>query len=214
VSDLLDGRPTDPVLTASIVEVAAFDLRLAELLVDEWQGELADLRALLQETGKRFSTIDPTLANGIPRSDERPPRQVLSLWASGAANKWSELDPCFHAAVASGLDTRELTTRVWRAQVRALLPEIEVERRRLAEWVLRHRRNLNDYWANSDLSGLEVGPLCKLVGETPALRSQDEQWKLIRWLRDARNSLAHWDVVDAAQLREGRQRIAAARTTD
>lgn len=214
VADLVYGTAVDPVIAASIVEVATFDLALAQKLVDQWQGNVAELLPLLDEYAHRHDSLGSAERVAVPRSDRQPPRQVLEMWSRGAVNRWSEIDPCLHSAAAGVRGGREITSRVWRAQVRTLLPEIELERQRLAEWALRNRRALTDTWARADVAGLEIGPLYKLISETTALRAQHEQWELARWLRNARNLLAHWDVVDARQLREGRRLAGRARTAE
>jgi hypothetical protein len=98
--------------------------------------------------------------------------------------------------------------------VRSLLPEIELERQRLAEWALAHRRALSSYWARQDVLALEIGPLCKLINETAALRAERTQFEAARWLRDARNSLSHWQVIDLKRLRDGRRILERARKQD
>jgi len=206
-------RPLDPVFAASITEVSAFDLQLAEILADEWDGTSRLLQSLLTDYARHELHVEGAGRYAGPASDGRPPRQVLELWAEGGLNRWSELDPCYHAVLDLNTQTRELMSRVWRGQVRTLLPEIELERHRLAGWVMRNRRHLSDYWARQDIPELEIGPLCKLVGETAALRAQSEQWELVRWLRDTRNMLAHWRVADAGHLRTGRRLLVRARAS-
>lgn len=211
ISDLLIEDDADPVFVAAIVEVSAFDLGVADLLAERWSGDLEELRTILSEYAALSGLDGSAPSSALPRSAAQPPHQLMELWSRGAANRWAELDPCIHSALEVVREGRELETRVWRGQVRTLLPEIEIERQRLSEWVLRHRRELSDYWARQDIAGLEIGPLCKLIRETPSLRTQHEQWELAKWLRDARNSLAHWNVIDGARLRRGRELIERAR---
>jgi len=212
VSELLGHTGIDPVVAATIVEVAAFDTSLSEQLVDNWSGNWSDLPELLDQYADSSGLTDCDVPGAVPSTGVQPPRELLDLWWRGGTNRWAELDPAFHSALRHVRSGRELKTRVWRGQVRSLLPTIEVERQNLIQWILTDRRSLSDEWIGQDIAGLEIGPLFKLIRETPVLRTDRPRYGAAAWLRDTRNALTHWNTIDASDLRRGRRLLEEARS--
>ncbi len=196
---------------SAIVELAAYDFDFMQLLLEEWDGEADSIGVLIEHytSTLRLEELPPLVS--LAKSAEAPPHQLIDYWASGVINSWSGIDPCVHIAIPHESGRADLKRRIWRAQVRALFPEVELERQRLAAWVKRRRRSLAPEWADTDIDELEIGPLWKAIRENSSLNIDDDTRDLARWLAYARNRLAHLDVLTQNEIREGRRYIQTAR---
>jgi hypothetical protein len=192
----------EDVRTESIVEVARWDLDLAERLADEWGGDPDDLKALLGEpcrlpevpgsSGVRARTRGwSTTSAGL-----RPPDGMVGMWDNHAVEGWHEqVSESAHTLAAT---PQRLHRLVWAAQARVLLPWIEERRLALYEFVLEALggrrfaevlRNAFDPPLTADAS-VEIGALARVV--QIAIGSSDpELADVSRQLRRARNSLSH-----------------------
>jgi hypothetical protein len=187
----------------SIVEVARWDLDLAERLADRWAGDPADLPLLLTEWC-RDDARDCRGGGPAPKAtgaggawdDLRPPDALLGPWDIRQLDRWHEQPSgSGHslAATAGGLPRV-----VWAAQARVLLPWVEECRLVLLHRIkerLGHRR-FAEVLRNSFQppvtpdDSVEIGVLDRLVRMT--IGSADpELCEVSRHLRQARNHLAH-----------------------
>lgn len=204
---------SDPVVGAAVVEVAAFDLEFVPTLLAKWDGQAESLEPLINERAADLCVGSLPAVTSLPRSTEEPPYSVMELWARGAVNRWSGMDPCVHVAVEHEAGRSQIARRIWRAQVRILFPEIEHERHGLAVWAGRQRRSFSKHWADIDIEALEAGPLFKLIREHSNLRSDAAKFDLSRWLAEGRNRLAHMEVLTQSEIQAGRGFIEAVRDT-
>ena len=210
------GGVLEDVRTESIVELARWDLDLAERLAATWPGELCKLPAVLGGCG--------TTANGRPRGGGaagawngggssgtglagtglQPPEPDLELWDQRAVDGWHDRQ----SVTASSLiaSPEKLRRVVWAAQARVLMPWIEERRSALLDRVAAMLGP--DRLAAVLSNGLsppvktdalvEIGILDKVVqmaigAHDPGLRDAS------RRLREARNSLAHMQPLSLAE---------------
>lgn len=193
----------DELLSDCIVEVAGFDLPLAEHLAGTWDGSATALSGVLASfTGAPPATpprIEPLPHSSTPLS--APPADLLRLWNQGLVDRWDTFPAYLHAcAVPTQADLR---SRVWRAQIRALMPTIDEERARIEVWLRRLIKGLPDDEV------LEPGDLYALVQSHPYLKTWrgGHRKRLVYWLRDTRNTLAHLETLTPAEVTRGRRLI-------
>ena len=185
----------EDVRAESIVEVARWDLDLAEQLTVSWAGEPSQLPALLKD----WQTVPAPAINGgryVGTDGLRPPGPVLAPWDQRAVEGWH--DHLSVAACSLAAEPAKLGRLVWAAQARVLLPWIEERRaalhsqlteilgaRRLASVL----REFFDPPVKAD--GLvEIGVLDTVVRRTLGSRNAALR-DASRRLREARNCLAH-----------------------
>lgn len=198
----LASRESDDLLRDAITEVAGYDLDLAGYLVDEWDGDESSLTAVLGDyTGTDWPSI-PVPAQ-LPHSStswEAPPSHVVSLWNVGLADAWDSFRVCLHPC---SLPAQAQRQRVWRAQIRCLMPLIDEERARLEDWIRTEVRGLPGGKV------LEPGDLFGLIQDNPRLKNWrgGHRKRLIYWLRDARNMLAHMTPLSPQEIDRGRRLI-------
>lgn len=211
----LAGQPRlagvlEEVRTESIVEVARWDLDLAEQLADQWTGDPDELTVLLRERCPAPADGNSGKAGGRTRgfaaslAGLRPPDPMLRVWDSRLVDGWHEQVSVSARTLA--VTPEKLARVVWAAQARVLLPWIEERRsalhdrvvatlggRRFAE-VLRNRFNPP---VTADAS-MEIGMLDRVV--RIAIGSSDpELCDVSRQLRRARNWLAHLRPLSLAE---------------
>ncbi len=190
----------------TIAEIAGFDLELADYLVAEWDGDERTLPAALAGfTGPGWPAV--RIPRGLPASSTAlgaPPAAMLPMWDQGLADAWDAFAVYLHPCSAPA---DVLRARIWRAQVRCLMPLIDEERARIAAWLRRDVRALRDD------EMLEPGDLYAVMQASPALKSWrgGYRYRLVRWLRDARNRLAHLSVLTPEEISQGRRLIQADR---
>jgi hypothetical protein len=141
----LAGQPRlagvlEDVRTESIVEVARWDLDLAEQLADQWTGDPDELTVLLGEwchvqtvgnSGRiraRTQGLVPSLA-GL-----RPPDPMLGMWDNRLVDGWHE--QLSVSARTLTVTPEKLARVVWAAQARVFLPWIEEQRSALHDRVV------------------------------------------------------------------------------
>jgi hypothetical protein len=195
----------DPVLRSAVVEIANFDLELADELLRSWTGTWAGLRDILdlftpdlpksdrEQLGRHTTQPHPAGLDGL-----------RSAWAADAVDRWDEE---VHAVHSSLVDDVELGRRVWRGQLTALLPLIEGHRRTLAEWVEAQRPWVPKKFVDADIPALEIGSLASCfhaIRKELRSRHQDDYLALAVWLKDRRNDLAHCRMVEPDDLKTGR----------
>jgi hypothetical protein len=198
----LVSRKNDDLLRDAITEVAGYDLGLADYLVDEWDGDAASLVAVLDAfTGPNWPNV-PVPAR-LPHSStpwSAPPSQVVPLWNAGLADAWDSFSVCLHPCSLPAQGRRQ---RVWLAQIRCLMPLIDEERARIEDWMRTEVRGLPAGQV------LEPGDLYSLMHDNPRLKMWrgGHRKRLIYWLRDARNMLAHMTPLPPEDIARGRHLI-------
>lgn len=205
VSELLDGDRRLPGFADVVTEVAGFDLDVASMLIESWDGDVSHLRSLLAEYDK--SLFDSGwFAVGGASPAARPSPDVMSAWSRGSVNAWGESDPHPHPCHVCAASPAAVQRLVWRGQVRNLMPRIELERQQLASWVFGRRDLLPPEWAGEDIMGLEVGGLSTLLNAVPELVRRDRHVvDRAEWLRFARNRIAHLEILDRRDLERAAQ---------
>ncbi|MGN6202962.1 MAG: hypothetical protein ACTHNY_11235, partial [Solirubrobacterales bacterium] len=141
-----------------------------------------------------------------PSSRPEPPAESVAAWAAGVVNAWGEHDPHRHPCHVHHTTPDALRHLIWRGQVRGLMPRIEMERQAMAEWVYQRRDWLEPSWAGRDIRSLEVGELAAIFG-TPEFRRDRSMVRKIRWLRRARNQIAHLKILDGYELEHARKML-------
>jgi hypothetical protein len=203
VAELAGGRRWEPAFVEAATEVAGFDLSLAEMLVQEWDGALASLRPLLREHAGDSESGDWRWS---PRPSPRaqPPTDSIAAWSAGIVNAWGDRDPRVHVCHAAAESPNALQHLIWLGQVRSLMPRIEIERQALAEWVYERRNLLPRGWRSKDVRSLEVVDLATIF-QFPAFRKHQSRAQLARWLHRTRNAIAHLEILDVSELEQARQ---------
>jgi hypothetical protein len=202
VSELARTQTWRPAFAQTVSEVAGFDLSLAMVLVEEWDGAPSSLSSLLRD----HTIYSRAGAHGwSPKSTPRPqpPPDSIAAWSAGLVNAWGERDPHEHPCSACASTSDALHRLIWLGQVRSLMPRIEIERQALAEWVYARRDRLPPGWKDKDIRSLEVSPLASIF-EMPKFRD-DKRAPLARWLRRTRNAIAHLEIIDSDELEQGRR---------
>ncbi|HEX4830921.1 MAG TPA: hypothetical protein VH478_07505 [Trebonia sp.] len=202
VQDLLPGRARNGLLRDTIAEVAGYDLDLASHLAADWDGDEATLAsALAGYTAPDWAHA--RVPGSLPRTStplSAPPAALVTLWDLGLADGWDMFGVYVHAC-ANAPDRNRL--RIWRAQIRNLMPLIDEERARIETWLHREVRGLQDGRV------LEAGDLFEIVQGDYRLKSWrgGHRKRLVSWLRDARNTLAHLETLSPDEVARGRRLI-------
>jgi hypothetical protein len=194
----------------SIVEVARWDLDLAERLADLWAGDPAELPILLagkcedrlrdDRNGSR-ATETGSLGDW---DDLRPPDELCGPWDDRQLDRWHGRPSGSGYSLAT--TSAGLSRAVWAAQARVLLPWVEERRSALLHRVketlgngrfadLLHRRFQPPVKPDGSV---EIGVLDRLVRMT--IGSSDPELRdASRHLRNARNLLAHMTPLTLTQ---------------
>jgi hypothetical protein len=184
----------EDVRSEAVVEVARWDLDLAEQLAATWSGEPNDLPSLL--TGWRAVPAPAISTRHLNGDTLRPPDLLLESWDKRAVDSWHHYQCVAGCSLAT--EPEKLGRVVWAAQARVLLPWIEERRStlhsRIAETLgaQRFASILHDRFDPPIKAGsfVEIGALDRVVRMT--IGSTDVELRdSARRLRDARNSLAH-----------------------
>lgn len=207
-SRLADGHDgQDGLIRETITEVAGFDLNLASHLAAGWDGSYGTLAAVLATFA---DSCWPHGQNGSAKSHQLPhsstalgvpPVALLPMWDRGLVDRWDAFPAYLHACAIA--DSADLRSRVWRAQVRTLMPIIDEERARIGAWLRREIRGLPDE------AVLEPAGLFNVLQDHPSLKTWrgGDRKRLIYWLRDARNTLAHMGTLAPGEIARGQRLI-------
>jgi hypothetical protein len=213
----IDPIASDPRILAdiraeTIVEVARWDLSLAEHLAQCWSGDTHELSDHLENSDSGGESAEEINEDCGPR----PREAALKRWNAGLLDGWHDI----HSVSALTLSTspHRLQRLVWAAQARIVLPWIEQRREVLQRKVVERlgRKPFNAVLQTlfdpplTDTGLVEIGPLKRIIeirvgGADPQLRSA------ARRLYHARNELAHLRSLNLAELRE---LVAACRDLD
>jgi hypothetical protein len=187
-----------------IAEVAGWDLALAETLAEAW-GARPDIDALLS----RLPSIAPvrdemvvhqaSLASATDMTAD-PPNELFDAWADGVVNWWGERTVVHVGQYRAMGDQGAIERRIWRAQVSAALPYVEIVRERLARWMVDRPQLIDAKWRFKNIASLEVGAIEKVFLDSSGLRRSSQHRELARLLRQIRHKLAHLEHVDRELL--------------
>ncbi len=214
----LAGQPRlsgvlEDVRAESIVELARWDLDLAERLAAAWSGELGALPSLLRECGSVAANGKPGRADAVARARKgvtaasaglRPPDPDLELWDRRMMDGWHDRQSVTMCSLIAVPD--KLSQVVWAAQARVLLPWIEECRSSLLARVTetlgagRLAAVLRDRFDPPVMADtlVEIGVLDKVVQMVIGSGNPDLRYASRR-LREARNSLAHLRPLSLAE---------------
>ncbi len=194
----IDDRILADVRAETIVEVARWNLTLAEQLAQDWSGDPSELSEHIEDTtgpgGQIGETREPC---GTLPSDE-----LLPQWDAGQLDGW-------HDNSSPAPAPRKLKRLVWAAQARIVMPWIEQRREVLQERTAAAlgRKRFKDALQQlfdpplTDAGLVEIRHLRRIIDARigngdPAMRTA------ARRLHDARNSLAHLDLLPLGELAE------------
>lgn len=195
------GDRADPVMVACITEVCGYDLTFVDTLAQSWDGSLDGLLNIVKGAAEPEATVEESSSLSGTLAGVFPPPRLQSDWDRGVANAWERYEPFIApTAVPERHRTEVLRNRVWRGQLRELMPLVDEERARLEAWARSGpitERNVS--------YPIEIGYLTKLVYDDPSLRRRSSHLRrrAAAWLRDTRNTLAHRDIVSPADISEG-----------
>lgn len=205
VTELAGERAWQPAFGETVAEVAGFDLSLAAMLVEEWDGALESLPSLLRayhlhpDEGTHRWSPEPS-----PRP--QPLSDSIAAWSAGLVNAWGERDPHAHPCYVCAFKPDSLGRLIWLGQVRSLMPRIEIERQALADWIYARRNRLPPQWKGREVRSLEVGALAAIFA-IPPFRNDHRRAPLARWLHRARNAIAHLEILDPHEIEQARRML-------
>jgi hypothetical protein len=190
----------DPIRGGQIIELTAGDLELAEQLAGSSDLAMKDIEQVCRERAKELNLEDEVPAES---SVDRSPG-LEAAWLRGAFNVVDGM-PAWHSGVlACGARKRDLERRVWVSQIRELLPRLDFLRVGVADRAVEH--GIIAPWVANEKE-VEFGDIARALRRH---REHRELSELAAWMHRTRNRLAHLEVVDAAQIGEGRQLAEAA----
>jgi hypothetical protein len=195
-----EAPATNPALRSCVVEVAGFDIELAERLAVEGVDELDSLaRVLRDERGLREFAEAPATPAGHCLEDE--PAILFAPWSRGEVDRFDgDARPFWHACLFAdepGLVT--LRRRLWRGQVNQLLPRLEEWRVQLVETA-----KAEGFIAGGvRIDELDFADLHNHLRRGSQGRRRSELADFAGWLRGARNKIAHLDLLDRATRARG-----------
>lgn len=210
----------DPAHRAAIVEVAAHDLDLADVLLDTWDGEIRGLVDVLNRYAASLGweqADDIARYRAVQRQGDRVPADLVESWSDGRAEWWSDAVVPHRAAIRAdgrvgGIDARRWLGRLcWRAQVGTLLPALEAARLELARYAAERQHRLraeSRFTSVRDVLALEYGPLVNYFEDLIPAAGDRQRKEALQELRSARHLLAHANTLDARRIGRIRKSLA------
>jgi hypothetical protein len=220
---LQSRRPSGPdadIRLGMVVELAGFDLDLAEHLLQEWDGSLALLPDLLRDFGARIGRF-PTDGDASPpfrldlgraEAGGAVPVLLRPHWDAGTVELWDSA-PVWHRSVLADVARtaadaqREIRRLVWRAQVAMLLPSVEFARHAIARGAAREVQRMGPgsplrkrYPTDASIERLDYDDLGKLLGGLRSGHRRKEVTKVFGELRWFRNEIAHVNPLEPANV--------------
>lgn len=208
VGTLTRERNVDPTFASACVEIAGFDLDLAEDFLHGWDGRLDGavelLRARAENTPNEFRSSE--LPYELPGAAERPATAHLTAWNAGVLERWDGR-PTWHPTTIDGDGIRShLHHLIWKAQLAAVLPELETRRLDVARWCEHRKEHVtSDHYEGCDILALEYANLLDFMKLLPGSRRDPQRMQLLRWAKNARDDLAHAKIIEPDGLKSGRQ---------
>jgi hypothetical protein len=179
---------------ASAVEVAGHDLELVLRLVDPAVADPCDVVAVCRARAEELQ-LDAVAADRGQTARAREPGALTTAWACGAVDRFEDVLH-WHPGLC-GED--EIGRRLWAAQVRALMPQIDFWRVRLIEQALQ-RGALGTVAASFDL---ELPDLTRALRDSERRGVRHGLLEASEWLRHRRNDIAHLRTVPRTTWQEG-----------
>ncbi|MDQ6945759.1 MAG: hypothetical protein M3256_05665 [Actinomycetota bacterium] len=206
--------PLDAALTASehglsgdgaaiAAEFGRWDVELVSEMA-HWDGSVAGIIEVCKPVNDLENRVLPAPAE----AGFRPPVELMPWWSDGLVQAWDGY-VSIHVALEAAIRSDAFIRRIWVAQVGRVLPFIELERARLADWFAAEVATAGGplgEWRDQDIAALEIGPLWACVAAHRRVRLARSRLELIRDLRDARNSLAHRTPLNTATIQALRMR--------
>ena len=97
-------------------------------------------------------------------------------------------------------DINVIKRRIWTAQVRVLLPFIEIQRQEILN---RFDSYLKIGVIKDDIQNFEIGKIWHVLNNNPKVIMDKATRRLLDALKEARNALAHIDPIDKRIFRQG-----------
>lgn len=193
------SAPEMPALERAVaVEVAGFDLDLADRLADAHGLDLAAVEALVDDYAveRGLAALEPGAEARPCRDDE--PAANLAAWAAGQVDRFDGVNRLFVHSAACGVQTRSamLHRRIWRGQITTLLPELEIWRADLIT-LAKVRGYVAAGVAPESLDFRELHEHLNRTRDEPARRRLADLAGELRW---ARNRIAHLDLLSASAV--------------
>lgn len=198
------ARVLSDVRSETIVEIAKWDLDMAELLEHTWSGDPSSINDCLT-TGK-YVSVTHDVPEGAGTCGRRPSKSVIDHWDAGHLDGWHDAHHP-HARVLLRKQ-RYLDRLVWAAQARILMPWIEERRAALHDRTIEalgdeaFEAALENYCPARNANGLvEIGDLKKVIN---ARIGRTDPWlqSAAHRLHTARNALAHLTPLPFSELTE------------
>lgn len=203
------GDRADPVAVSCITEVCGYDLAFVDVLAERWDGSLDCLLDLVGEHAGQAATVEEWSSLASVGASVSPAARFRNDWDLGLVDSWERYEPFVApGAIPERARAEVLRTRLWRGQLRELMPLVDEERARLETWI-----KSGPITEQNITYPIEIGYLTKLLHTDPALRKRTSSGRLraATWLRDVRNALAHRDIVAPNEISEGLTRLDADR---
>lgn len=198
----------DDEVAACATEVVRWDLDLLDQM-SGWDGTASGLAASQSWWPPTTDALapPPEAAGATPRPSE------VAGWSAGLVESWSGV-VVPHIALETRARAQAAEVRIWSGQVARVLPFIELERWRLAEWLAAEVATTggpHPDWATSDIEALEIGPLYACLRAHRRVSVPSGRTDLVRDLKDARNAIAHRRSLTPATIKDLRLRAASDR---
>ena len=182
----------DAVDREQVIEMAGADIELVERLVEEKCRDEEEIAACCIDRAYELD-IDCVPSDHRWRRDS--PGSFETDWARGAVDVFDGRIH-WHPGVLAVNGNGGLQRRLWTAQVRSLLPAVDLLRFDLIELVRRHQL-LPAHLLAPDLE------IAELARSLRRVRQEHQLSELADWLRRCRNDLAHLRVVPSSVRDDG-----------
>lgn len=195
------GDRADSVMAACITEVCGYDLAFVDALAQSWDGSLNELLDIVKGAEEPEATVEESSSLSGTAAGVSPPPRLHGDWDRGVADAWERYEPFITpTAVPERGRAEVLRNRVWRGQLRELMPLVDEERARLEAWA-----RSGPTTERCVSYPIEIGYLTKLMNEDQNLRRRSGHLRrqAAAWLRNTRNTLAHRDIVSPDDIAEG-----------
>lgn len=201
VSQLARGTELDLIDIEQIIEVAAFDLDLAALLIDARCRDTATAAEVCRARAAELS-----LQGDGTRLTERgrTPKAHDPLWAAGAVDAMGTAVH-WHSGILASIAVERLERRIWSAQVKALMPILDVLRIEMIELAAKHGLVVEESALDWEIRDL--------AAHLRSNAADHRLFPLAEWMRRSRNSLAHLKALSATTRDEGKELVGRARLT-
>jgi len=188
---------------AVITEIAGWDLRCIDFLVENWDRTTTGIGSAVaryqQEVGDGPERDNGAINRAVRQSRHSigPPVDLEQHWRHARVERWGY--SIRHSPMT--MEGSEIKRRVWLAHNRTLMPHVDDERGRY-EAIIRGKVRpevIEDVVRDDDI--IEIGALKKLVNTRVVDIGKTERLRL-QFFGHLRNKLAHREPIDDATLRQ------------